>query len=80
MKPDHNWIYYNNPGILKKSEDCKYKISSNSQVKLHYRARAWGEDEFFENTYIAPEGAHTFKLGKFLYDREKEKNFVIDDS
>lgn len=36
---------------MRKPETCGYKVASNSEVTLHYRARAWGEEEFYENTY-----------------------------
>ncbi|ORE01580.1 FKBP-like protein [Rhizopus microsporus var. microsporus] len=39
-------------GTLKKPEKCKAKSATNSNVKIHYRARAWGQKEFFENTYL----------------------------
>ncbi|KAG2197858.1 hypothetical protein INT47_003527 [Mucor saturninus] len=38
-------------GVLKRPEKCGFKVSSNSEVLYHYRARVWGEDEFYENTY-----------------------------
>ncbi|KAI8984101.1 hypothetical protein BDF20DRAFT_816623 [Mycotypha africana] len=52
-------------GILRKSENCKHKVSGNSKVKLHYRARVWGSDEFYDNTYLANEPLQ-FKLGEIL--------------
>ncbi|KAI9484114.1 MAG: FK506-binding protein 2A [Benjaminiella poitrasii] len=49
-------------GVLKKSKDCKQKVSSVSTVKLHYRARAWGADDYYESTYEGE--AHKYTLGK----------------
>lgn len=53
---------------MRKPEGCKYKIEGNSEVLLHYRARVWGEERYFEDTYT--EGAPVkYKLGmtfKFL--------------
>ncbi|KAI9365134.1 hypothetical protein BD770DRAFT_439258 [Pilaira anomala] len=50
-------------GILRKPEGCKYKIEGNSEVLLHYRARVWGEERYFEDTYT--EGAPVkYKLGR----------------
>lgn len=50
-------------GILKKPEKCGYKVSSNSEIKLHYRARAWGEDSFYENSFVQGEPLK-YKLGR----------------
>ncbi|CAO3640620.1 unnamed protein product [Mucor hiemalis] len=50
-------------GILRKPEKCGYKVSSNSEIKLHYRARVWGEESFYENSFIEGEPLK-FKLGR----------------
>ncbi|KAG1156832.1 hypothetical protein G6F37_007246 [Rhizopus arrhizus] len=50
-------------GVLHKPEKCGFKASTSSTVRLHYRARAWGQDTFFENTYQR-EAPIEFKLGK----------------
>ncbi|EIE85896.1 hypothetical protein RO3G_10606 [Rhizopus delemar RA 99-880] len=50
-------------GVLHKPEKCGFKADTSSTVKLHYRARAWGQDTFFENTYQR-EAPLEFKLGK----------------
>ncbi|CAO3695229.1 unnamed protein product [Rhizopus stolonifer] len=39
-------------GILSKPDKCGFKASSTSNIKIHYRARAWGNEDFFENTYM----------------------------
>ncbi|KAI9264749.1 hypothetical protein BY458DRAFT_458121 [Sporodiniella umbellata] len=39
-------------GVLKKPEKCGFKASASSDIKVHYRARAWGQEEFYENTYL----------------------------
>ncbi|KAI8059435.1 uncharacterized protein B0P05DRAFT_558686 [Gilbertella persicaria] len=49
-------------GVLRRPEKCKQKVGSNARVKLHYRARAWGNEEFYENTFS--EQPVQFKLGR----------------
>ncbi|KAI9245289.1 FK506-binding protein 2A [Helicostylum pulchrum] len=51
-------------GILSKPETCGYKVSSNSEITVHYRARVWGEEEFYENTYLGNGTPLKFKLGR----------------
>lgn len=31
---------------------------------MHYRARTWGSEDYYENTYLAE--PHSYKLGKYL--------------
>ncbi|CAO0790588.1 unnamed protein product [Mucor circinelloides] len=50
-------------GIIRSSTNCKQKVSGNSKVKLHYRARVWGSEEFYESTYLS-EKPHSYKLGR----------------
>ncbi|OBZ88058.1 hypothetical protein A0J61_03891 [Choanephora cucurbitarum] len=49
-------------GIIRQSESCKQKVINNARVKLHYRARAWGNEEFFENTYL--DKPMEYKIGR----------------
>lgn len=49
-------------GSLRKPESCGYKVSSNSEIHYHYRARVWGETEFYESTYGGE--PYKAKLGK----------------
>ncbi|KAI8094816.1 hypothetical protein BDF21DRAFT_395216 [Thamnidium elegans] len=51
-------------GILSKPENCGYKVSSNSEITVHYRARVWGEGEYYENTYLDNGTPLKFKLGR----------------
>lgn len=37
---------------MSKPDKCGFKASSTSNIKIHYRARAWGNEDFFENTYM----------------------------
>ncbi|KAI7903612.1 uncharacterized protein BX663DRAFT_507087 [Cokeromyces recurvatus] len=48
--------------IIRKPKICKQKVSSVSTVKLHYRARAWGVEDYYENTYGGE--PYTFTIGK----------------
>lgn len=57
-------IQSNAIGIIRTSDNCKQKVSSNSKVKLHYRARVWGSNEFYESTYLS-EKPNSYKLGKY---------------
>ncbi|CAO3650307.1 unnamed protein product [Mucor fragilis] len=50
-------------GIIRSSSNCKQKVSGNSKIKLHYRARVWGSEEFYESTYLS-EKPHSYKLGR----------------
>jgi FK506-binding protein 2 len=50
-------------GVIRTSDNCKQKVTSNSKVKLHYRARVWGSEEFYESTYLI-EKPHSYKLGR----------------
>ncbi|ORZ03852.1 hypothetical protein BCR43DRAFT_484091 [Syncephalastrum racemosum] len=38
-------------GILKPAPSCKRKVAQNGWVKFHYRVRAWGADQPYENTF-----------------------------
>ncbi|CDS09383.1 hypothetical protein LRAMOSA10743 [Lichtheimia ramosa] len=49
--------------ILRPSENCKRTVGSNAKIKIHYKARAWGEDEYFEDTYKNNQPL-TYKLGR----------------
>ncbi|KAI8371923.1 hypothetical protein BD560DRAFT_395848 [Blakeslea trispora] len=49
-------------GVIRQSEACKQKVINNAKVKLHYRARAWGNEEFYENTYLGE--PIQYKLGR----------------
>ncbi|KAG1049425.1 hypothetical protein G6F46_007324 [Rhizopus delemar] len=64
-------------GVLHKPEKCGFKADTSSTVKLHYRARAWGQDTFFENTYQR-EAPLEFKLGKRKLVKEKGMEDGID--
>ncbi|KAI7878753.1 peptidyl-prolyl cis-trans isomerase, partial [Lichtheimia hyalospora FSU 10163] len=46
-------------------ENCKRTVGSNAKITLHFKARAWGEDEYFEDTY-KNNAPLTYKLGKRL--------------
>ncbi|KAG0738398.1 hypothetical protein G6F57_012073 [Rhizopus arrhizus] len=39
-------------GTISKPEKCGLKASSSSTVRIHYRSRVWGQEEYFESTYI----------------------------
>ncbi|CAO3663058.1 unnamed protein product [Rhizopus stolonifer] len=39
-------------GVISKPESCGFKASSTSIVKIHYRSRVWGKEEYFESTYL----------------------------
>lgn len=54
---------WNSIGILRKPEQCRQTVINNSNIKLHYRARVWGSEEFYENTYTGE--PQEFKLGKW---------------
>ncbi|KAI9280024.1 FK506-binding protein 2A [Sporodiniella umbellata] len=49
-------------GVISRPDKCGYKASSTSHVKMHYRSRVWGTDEYFENTYLKNEPLD-YKLG-----------------
>ncbi|KAG1136510.1 hypothetical protein G6F37_011939 [Rhizopus arrhizus] len=49
-------------GTISKPEKCGLKASSSSTVRIHYRSRVWGQEEYFESTYIR-EGPLEVKLG-----------------
>ncbi|KAG0163526.1 Peptidyl-prolyl cis-trans isomerase fpr2 [Apophysomyces sp. BC1034] len=48
--------------VLRKPTECSQKVGSNDRIKLHYTAKVWGEDEYFENTYET--NPLSYKLGK----------------
>ncbi|KAG1512902.1 hypothetical protein G6F53_004832 [Rhizopus delemar] len=47
---------------INKPEKCGLKASSSSTVRIHYRSRVWGQEEYFESTYIR-EAPLEVKLG-----------------
>ncbi|KAJ8653001.1 hypothetical protein O0I10_011382 [Lichtheimia ornata] len=49
--------------ILRPSENCKRTVGSNAKVTIHFKARAWGETEYFEDTYKTNQ-PFTYKLGR----------------
>lgn len=53
-------------GIIRKPEKCVSSVSKNSRVTLHYRARVWGNEEYYESTFSSE--PHTYKLGNYLFD------------
>ncbi|KAI8875500.1 FKBP-like protein [Backusella circina FSU 941] len=50
-------------GVLKKPDYCGNKVSSNAKIQLHYKARVWGEEEYYDNTYNDDKPVQ-YKLGR----------------
>ncbi|KAI8333018.1 hypothetical protein BC941DRAFT_118709 [Chlamydoabsidia padenii] len=59
---------------LHKPIRCDKKVATNARIKLHYTARQWNTEEFYENTYDRGEPL-SYKIGsdKLMKGRQENK-------